>query len=75
MERLEKVDQNNAVLLIEKPQLNHATSESVVKMKITNLAEDVNINEFNVSNNSDSDNNNHKVDKKSDEHTILCEKE
>jgi hypothetical protein len=72
MERLEKVDQNNAVLLIEKPQLNHATSESEVKMKITNLTEDVNINEFN---NSDSDNNNHKVDKKSDEHTILCEKE
>jgi hypothetical protein len=75
MERLEKVDQNNTVLLIEKPQLNHATSESVVKMKNTNIAEDVNVNEFNDSNNSDSDNNNHKVDKKSDEHTILCEKE
>lgn len=70
-ERHEKVDQNNAVLLIEKPQLNHASSESIVKTKIINIPEDVNLNEFN----SNSDKANHNNNHNNDEHTVLCENE
>lgn len=55
MEKLEKVDQNNTVLLIEKPQMNHTTSE----IKNTNLSissEDLKL-EY-----SDSDKNNENLD-------------
>lgn len=70
MEKLEKVDQNNTVLLIEKPQMNHTTSE--IKVKHTSLSisnEDLNSNEF-----SESDKNNEKCDKNC-ENKVLCDDE
>lgn len=73
MERTDKLE-NNAVLLIEKPQMNHATSESVVKSKIISIPEDVSLNEFNS--NSDIDNHNMNNNNHSkNEHTVLCENE
>lgn len=68
-------EHNNAALLIEKPQMNHATSESVLKSKIISIPEDVSLNEFNSNNNSDNDNHNNNHVTKSDEHTVLCENE
>jgi hypothetical protein len=65
-------DQNNTVLLIDKPQMNHSKSGEVkVKTKIINIAADdkIAINEFNIceNNNEKRQNNEHKV--------ILCEDE
>lgn len=70
MEKLEKVDQNNTVLLIEKPQMNHATSDTKIKHTSLNISEeDVKTNEF-----SESDTNNEK-NNENGESKILCDKE
>lgn len=64
MEKMEKIDINNTVVLIEKPQMNHSTSE--VKIKLTSLSisnEDVKSNEFNE-----------KIDENG-KNKFLCEKE
>lgn len=64
MEKLEKIDQNNTVLLIEKPQMNHATSENKIKNTTLTISnEDLK---------SESDKNNENIDQ-SGENTILCE--
>lgn len=64
MEKLEKIDQNNTVLLIEKPQMNHATSEIIIKnSSLTISNEDLK---------SENDKNNDNLDQ-SGENTILCE--
>lgn len=69
-EKLEKVDQNNTVLLIEKPQMNHATSDAKVKQtSLTISKEDIKAIEF-----SESDKNNEKIDENG-EHKILCDDE
>lgn len=70
-EKLEKVDQNNTVVLIDKSQQNHSTSGEVkVKTKIINISGDVKANnEF-----CDSDRNSER--KTNDEHKIiLCQDE
>jgi hypothetical protein len=71
MEKLEKVDhQDNSILLVEKPLMNHATSESAVKTKIINIPENVlDLNE--LKNNNNSDNDNHNVD----DHKVLVTNE
>ena len=74
-ERHDKVDQHNAVLLIDKPQQNHVSCESVVKTKIISVPEDVNLNEFNSNSGNVNHNNNHNMDTRNDEHTVLCENE
>lgn len=69
-EKLEKIDQNNTVLLIEKPQMNHASSE--IKIKHTSLTisnDDLKSSEF-----SDSDKNNEKIDENG-ENKVLCDNE
>lgn len=69
-EKLEKVDQNNTVLLIEKPQMNHASSDAKVKQtSLTISKEDIKAIEF-----SESDKNNEKIDENG-EHKILCDDE
>lgn len=70
MEKLEKIDQNNTVLLIEKPDVNHSTSD--IKIKLTSLCslnEEVKTNEF-----SESDTNNGKLNENG-ESNVLFEKE
>lgn len=70
MEKLEKIDQNNTVLLIEKPDVNHSTSD--IKIKLTSLCslnEEVKTNEF-----SESDTNNGKLNENGESH-VLFEKE
>jgi hypothetical protein len=67
MEKLEKVDQNNTVLLIEKPQMNHASSE--IKIKNTSLSIS---NEDLKSEYSESDKNNENLDENA-EHKSLCD--
>lgn len=70
MEKLEKVDQNNTVLLIEKPQMNHAISDTIIKhTSLTISNESVKENEF-----SESDKNNEKIDENG-EKKILCDGE
>lgn len=70
MEKLEKVDQNNTVLLIEKPQMNHTSNDTIIKQTSLNLSnEDVKSNEF-----SESDKNNEKIDENG-EHKVLCDGE
>lgn len=70
MEKLEQIDQNNTVLLIEKPQLNHATSVTIVKKTSLPIAkEDFKLNEF-----SESDKSNVEIDENG-EHKILCDGE
>lgn len=72
LEKIEKVDQNNTILLIEKPQLNHATSDTKIKhTSLSILEEDVKTktNEF-----SESDKNNEK-NNENGESKILCENE
>lgn len=53
-EKLEKIDQNNTVLLIEKSQMNHhAANEPQIKhTSLTISTEDVKINEFSESDKS-----------------------
>lgn len=70
MEKLEKVDQNNTVLLIEKPQMNHAPSDTKVKQTSLNISsDDIKANDF-----DESDNNNGRIDENG-EHKVLCENE
>lgn len=70
MEKLEKVDQNNTVLLIEKPQMNHTTNEIKVNHTSLNISnEDLNSNEF-----DESDKNNEKINENG-ENKILCDSE
>lgn len=67
-ERLEKIDQNNTVLLIEKPTLNHTTNDTkVIHTSLNISSEDVKANEF-----SESDKNNENIDENG-ESKILCE--
>lgn len=70
LERMEKLDTNNTVVLIEKPLINHSTSD--IKVKLTSLSisnEDVKMNEF-----SESDKNNENINDNVENKT-LCEKE
>lgn len=69
----DKIDQNNTVLLIEKPQMNHSFSDGDTKVKtvkVFNIPDDVKLtnNEFR----SESDTIN---EKNNDEHRILCDDE
>lgn len=59
--------------MVEKPLMNHATSESAIKSKIITIPEDaLDLNELTNNNNSNnSDNDNHKVD----EHKVLVSNE
>lgn len=67
-ETLEKVDQNNTVLLIEKPLMNHATSDTIIKKSSLTIShEDVNSDEY-----SESDKINEKIDENG-ENKNLCE--
>lgn len=64
------MDQHNTVVLIEKPQMNHSTSD--IKVKLTSLSisnDDVKANKF-----SESDKNNGKIDENG-ESKILCDNE
>lgn len=72
-EKSEKIDQNNTVLLIEKPQMNHSPSDlsdKRVNTKVINIPDDVKLtnNEFN----SESDKTNETIH---EEQKILCEDE
>lgn len=68
MEKLEKVDQNNTVLLIEKPMMNHATSDSKIKHTSLNVSEeDIKMNDFSESDKNNENNN------ENGESKILCE--
>lgn len=70
MEKLEKIDQNNTVLLIEKPekpQMNHAPSE--INIKNTSLTIS---NEDLKSEYSESDKNNENLDENG-ERKVLCD--
>lgn len=71
MEKLEKIDHNNTVLLIEKPQLNHhAANETQIKHTTLSISnEDVKANEF-----SESDKNNGEIDENV-EKKVLCDNE
>lgn len=70
MEKLEKVDQNNTILLIEKPQMNHKTIDTkVIDESLCISAEDISTNDF-----SESDKNNVNIDENG-EHKILCDGE
>lgn len=70
MEKLEKVDQNNTILLIEKPLMNHATKDTKIMHTTLSVSEeDVNTNEFSESD-TNNENNNENVESK-----ILCDKE
>jgi hypothetical protein len=71
MEKLEKVDQNNTVLLIEKPQMNHATSDTKIKHTSLTISneDDKSTNEF-----CETNNNNEKIDENG-EHKTLCDNE
>lgn len=69
-EKTEKFDQNNTVLLIEKPQMNHSINDSdkKVHVKVVNIPDDVKLtnNEFN-SECSDTIN-----ERSNEEQKILC---
>lgn len=74
MEKTEKVDHHeHSTILIEKPLMNHATSDNAVKAKIITIPEDtLDLKEFQNNNNSNSsDSENHKLD----EHKILVTNE
>jgi hypothetical protein len=71
IEKLEKIDQNNAVILIEKPQMNHhVTNEQQTSHTSLSIStEDIKINEF-----SESDKNNEEIGENG-EKKILCDNE
>lgn len=70
VEKLENVDQNNTVLLIEKPQMNHTASDLKVKHTTLSISnEDVKSNEY-----SESDKINETIDENR-ENKILCDDE
>lgn len=67
MEKLDKCDKNNTVLLIEKHQINHTPDESKVQQTSLIVSnEDIISNQFN-----ESDDNN-EIIHENDEHKILC---
>lgn len=69
MEKIEKVDQNNTVLLIEKPQMNHASSEIKIKNTSLTISSEDFKSEF-----IESDKNNENLDE-SGELKVLCDGE
>lgn len=64
MEKLEKIDHNNTVLLIEKPEMNH--DPKIIDTSLSISDEDVKGDGF-----SESDKNNKKIDENG-ENKILC---
>ncbi|XP_070498973.1 uncharacterized protein [Chironomus tepperi] len=72
-ETTDRIDHNNTVLLIEKPQMNHSLCDSDMKVKTTkvvNIPDDVKLTSNEFSNDSDTLNEN-----SNDEHRILCDDE
>lgn len=70
-EKLEKVDQNNTVILIEKLQMNHATSELLEKQASESiiLGDEVKPNKL-----SENDRSNEKIDENG-ENKVFCDRD
>lgn len=72
-ETSDKIDHNNTVLLIEKPQMNHSLHDGDTKVKTTkvvNIPDDVKLTNNEFSSQSDTLN-----ERSNDEHRILCDDE
>lgn len=63
MDKLEKIDHNNTVLLIEKPQMNH--DPKVIHTSLSISEEDIKGDGFN-----ESDKNNEKIDENGENKTL-----
>ncbi|KAL7044163.1 hypothetical protein ACKWTF_001810 [Chironomus riparius] len=68
-ETTDKIDHNNTVLLIEKPQMNHSLCDGDMKVKY-NIPDDVKLTNNEFSSESDTIN-----ERSNDEHRILCDDE